>query len=390
MLLRLLPARRHAVVHGWPADEGNAVEVLRALRRRYRGRVYWLLDDADVRVPDLAAPELDDRSRVVRLRKSTPRGVLLALTAETTFFTHGLYTAVRPPSDRLVVNLWHGDGPKSASDTRLVCSTVAVAGTRLWGAQRAGRFGLPEHAVAVVGNPRTDQLRAGLPAGARARLGLREQGPLVVWVPTYREARGPGSRGWRDGEHLSDSHGVAALVGEMARTARALGVELVVKPHPLDADSFGPLGLPVLRGPDLTAAGVSLYQLLGACDALISDVSSIWTDFLALDRPVAFYLPDLDDLQRRRGLNVDDLEALLPGPRIATAEDAARFLQGVVARSPDLRPSRHPAHARIGPVAEPGATDRLLDWLDAFQRRRGRPALFFPPDAGRLDRSQPS
>jgi hypothetical protein len=32
-------------VHGWPDDEGNAVEVLRALRRRYGGKVYWLLAD---------------------------------------------------------------------------------------------------------------------------------------------------------------------------------------------------------------------------------------------------------------------------------------------------------------------------------------------------------
>jgi CDP-glycerol glycerophosphotransferase len=44
-LLRLVPARPHAVVHGWPDDEGNAVEVLRALRRRYGGKVYWLLAD---------------------------------------------------------------------------------------------------------------------------------------------------------------------------------------------------------------------------------------------------------------------------------------------------------------------------------------------------------
>jgi hypothetical protein len=33
------------VVHGWPDDEGNAAEVLRALRRRYGGKVYWLLAD---------------------------------------------------------------------------------------------------------------------------------------------------------------------------------------------------------------------------------------------------------------------------------------------------------------------------------------------------------
>ena len=150
--MRALPARRHVAVHVWPDSEGNSLEVLRALCRRYPGEVVWLLNDEQYQPPAHVAADL---SRVRRMRKDSHAAWRAAVTAEAIFFTHGLYTAVPPPEDRLVVNLWHGDGPKSVRNTQLIRSTVAVAGTRLWGAARSERFDLPTDAVAIVGNPRS-------------------------------------------------------------------------------------------------------------------------------------------------------------------------------------------------------------------------------------------
>ncbi|MDP9434975.1 MAG: CDP-glycerol glycerophosphotransferase family protein [Actinomycetota bacterium] len=375
LLLRLVPARRHAVVHGWPDGEANAVEVVRALRRRYPGPVHWLLDDPAYAGPAFARDELADAGRVLRVRKASLRALLLSLSAEVTLFTHGLFTAVTPPSNRLVVNLWHGDGPKATSNPDLVRSTVVVAQTRLWGDYKARLFGLCPDALAVVGNPRTDQFAEPLPAEVLSRLGLVEGRRRVLWLPTYREGRGPRERSMRDAEQLTASAEVRGLMDALAASAERLGLDLVVKPHPLDVDHYGGLAVRVLRNADLDAAGASLYQLLGACDALISDVSSAWVDYLVLDRPVGFYVPDLAEMQRRRGFNVDDFGALAPGPRLESADDARTFLERVAAGTAP-RPSEHPGYDRIGPVRALGATDRLLDWLDAFQARRGRRRLF--------------
>lgn len=376
LLLRLLPPGRHAVVYGLPDDEGNAVEAVRALRRRYRGRVYWLLADIRYPGPAFAAVELADRRRITRVRKDSVRAALLALTAETTFFSHGLFTDVDPPRNRLVVNLWHGDGLKFPAGTHLIRSSVVVAGTRLWAQQRPGRFGLPASAVAVVGNPRVDQFRVRPPDDVLARLGLEAGARTVLWLPTYRAASGGHGRLWREADDLSSNTDVAVITRSLAAACAARSLQLVVKPHPLDTDSFAGLGIPVLRHTALREAGVTLYQLLGAVDAVISDVSSVWVDYLALDRPIAFYVPDLEDLHRGGKLNVDDPVALLPGPRIVTSADAVRFIEGVADDPDALRPSRHPAAGRIGVVAEPGVADRLLDWLNAFQRDRDRPELF--------------
>lgn len=379
-LLRHLPVRRHAVVYGWPDDEGNAVETVRALARRYRGTVYWLVTDLTYGGPFYATHELADTRRVVPVPKSSLRAHALALTAETTFYTHGLFNAVSPPENRLVVNLWHGDGPKLAKDTHLFRSTVVVAGTELWGSQRTARFGLPRESVAVVGNPRVDQLTAAPRSDVLTRLGLDPGLRTVLWLPTFRSGATADGRTWHDTETLAGRPGVTELVDALRRAADEHAVQLLVKPHPLDADTFTDLDVVVLPHERLRRAGVPFYSLLGAADAIISDISSVWVDFLALDRPVGFYIPDLEALQAGRGLNVEDLASLLPGPRIHDARDAARFVADVATRPDDLRPSRHPGFARIGVVPGPGAADRLLDWLDAFQQARGRDRLFTPAD----------
>ncbi len=379
VFLRILPPRRFAVVHGWPDNEGNAVEMVRALLRRYTGRqVVWLLDDAAYAGPAYAREELADR-RVVRVRKGSLHALWLGLRAETTFFTHGLFTAVAPPDNRLVINLWHGDGPKATRDTRLVRSTVVVSGTRLWGAYKGRIFGLPPTSVAVVGNPRIDQFAEPIAPATLTKLGLRSDRHRVLWLPTYRQAKGPRSRAWADGTGLTDRDDVRSLATDMHGVAEGLSIELLIKPHPLDVDSYDDLGLQVVRGQQLDDEGVALYQLMGTCDALISDVSSAWVDYLSLDRPIAFYVPDLAQLKEQRGLNVDDLEGLLPGPLITSPGDARTFLEKVAAHDPEARPSAYRGLERIGAQTGAGAADRLLTWLADYQSLRGRPMLFVPP-----------
>ena len=339
-------------MHGWPDSEGNALLVLRALEQRYRGRVVWLLNDLDYAPPRHLAADL---AGIRRLRKDSVRGWLTAISAEATFFTHGIYTAVAPPGNRLVVNLWHGDGPKLGRDVHQIESTVAVSGTQLWGRRRAERFGLPPDSVAIVGNPRIDDLVETIDDATLDELGIDGSRPLVLWLPTYRAASGPRRQTWTDADRLSDGNHLAELVAACAHARDDLGIDVVLKPHPLDSDTYVGLGFPMVTNADLDRLGIDVYQLLGMSTAIISDISSVWTDYLALDRPIGFYAPDLEALQAGRGFNVEDLESLLPGLRVTGPESLRTFFEGVgrgdasppAQRVPRLRPDR-PEPARWG------------------------------------------
>jgi CDP-glycerol glycerophosphotransferase len=59
--------------------------------------------------------------------------------------------------------------------------------------------------------------------------------------------------------------------------------------------------------------------ILGLSSALITDYSSIFFDFLATDRPIIFYTPDVDEYSESRGTYFSP--ATLPGPVCSTLEE---------------------------------------------------------------------
>ncbi len=379
-----LPARGHAVVAGHPDDEGNSVEVVRELARRVP--VYWLVGDEPADLTWLIA-DADGADRVRCLRRTSWQAYWAYLTARHVFFTHGLYGSVRPPAHKTFVNLWHGDGPKLWKGFARAQSTYVVSGTRLWGSQRAGNFKVPQDRVLVTGNPRIDQFACPADDAALRALQLDPARALVLWMPTYRSTHYRGVRlgtvrNWSDADELSVSTPVRALLEQVAADARSSGVTLAVKPHHLDADRFADTGIQVLTSAALRAARVSLYQLLARVDGLLTDYSSVWTDYLALDRPIGFYCPDLDQYVANRGLNVDDYPALLPGPMLETRADFSAFFHHCCAEPQSARMQRARSVAAIGAERRLGATQRLLDAVGV-----PAPAEPSPAPAARLTRA---
>jgi CDP-glycerol glycerophosphotransferase len=372
-LVHVLPARNHTVVAGWPDEEGNSVEVLRALPSHTDGPVYWLVDSE----PDELIWLLDGvegKERVRLLRKRSLAGLLAYATAQTIFFTHGLYGCPRPPKRKTFVNLWHGDGPKRTDtqhESPRIPSSYVVAGTALWGQYKADFFGVPRTRLLVTGNPRIDQLARPLTDEQVDALGIPAEMPLVLWLPTYRSAHGPAGQRWEDSSFRSASSDLRGQWCPALAEVNRLGLTVVVKPHPLDCDSFAETGLRVVSNKDLTQVHGSLYQLLARASGLITDYSSAWTDFLVLDRPMCFYCPDLEEYATTRGLNVPDLLTLLPGPLLERPDQLAPFLRRCLEEPESSAGLRRESVLRVGAETRLGATARLLALVLPTSRNPG-------------------
>ena len=368
---RLTPARPHVVVSGFPDTEGNAVEVVRRLLKTSDVRVGWLtggLDDTQA-ARALGGPAPAGRLRV--LRKRSARGFASYLTARTTFFTHGLYLSPEPTRRKPVVNLWHGDGPKAGlRDPHNLPprASVIVSGARVFGERKADFLGVAPDGLLVTGNPRWDQLARPATDDELRAVGIDPELPFVLYMPTFRTSVAVGARGsWSD-TNGADGGTAAYTSGDMVaglvRGAASAGAQVVVKPHPLDAERYDVAGAVVVTNPQLDAAELLLYRLLGRAAALVTDYSSVWTDFLVLDRPIGFALNDLEDYSGGRGLNVDNLDDLLPGPQLLTPEQCAAFVPDAVKDVPALAELRARAVQRVGLAPTGGsATDRLLEEL---------------------------
>lgn len=381
-LLRVFPAQNIVVVHGTPYFEGNAVEIVNALSRRYLGSVVWLHDGT----PSINLSQLPRNVSLVP--KNSWRGLWAYIRSEVVFFTHGLYGDVRPPRSRTFVNLWHGDGVKvkptsEAASRSLFPATWVSGGTELLTRRKAADFKLGPESVVVCGNPRVEQFGDPVPPELLSHLGLDAGQRYVVWLPTFRTSLNNSSGGYESEEIVRDAIGVAV------QTLRESGIRVLVKPHRQDREDRSAAGVTVISDDLLSAWATPLYALLGGSAGLITDFSSVWTDYLTLDRPIAFVIPDADKYVARRGLYPADLLEWIPGHRIENQEDAAAFALEVSGRTTTSRARRSDAAVRLGLASAVDVSDRLLEFLSdehAFKRGtlspRSQRDPYFPSVAG--------
>ena len=362
--VRLLPKFKHVVVYGYPQREGNAVETIRALGCRYKGTVYWL--DG----PESLELLFSETAQLRSIKRLSLHGIWRYTTAEAVFFTHGLYGNPVPSLRQPIVNLWHGDGikgfPEAPSSRRSIApATYVVGGTKLLTKQKTIDFKMNEDAVIVTGNPRIDQFRSRPSGAVLHSLGVDAAKPYVVWMPTFRKARSVGaSPGWTDSTNIGSELG--DQIRQISTIFTGMGIQLVVKPHPLDVESHNIPGCIALRDDQISDAGTTLYQLLGASAGLISDYSSVWTDYLVLNKPIAFLIPDKDDYRRGRGVFPADVVDWLPGIEITDAESAVSFGEEVVVGRGSKEHLRTYAVDRLGVVFPESAANDLLDALESL------------------------
>lgn len=314
VLSGFVPRRPGEVVIGANGDRftDNARYLFLALADDDRFRCTWITGSATVR----------DRVRGLGLRAelrwSIP-GVIAAVRAD--WFVYGAY-----PSDvnfwlsrgARLLNLWHGvplkaiefdidSGPlgrlyrsrpwsplRLAFLDRFVRPDVVVSPSRFL-TERCFKsaFRVDADRCLEVGYPRTDQLFAPADRPAIAeRLDLSAEidaaTEVVGYFPTWRD----------DGRDFLGDAGFSFsdLNEHLARSGRFL----LFKAHP----NFGDL---VPRGRNWSNVAVldpsvDVNEILPLCDILVTDYSSVAFDFLLLDRPIIYFLPDHDRYVDRRNL----------------------------------------------------------------------------------------
>ena len=106
---------------------------------------------------------------------------------------------------------------------------------------------------------------------------------------------------------------------------------LIIKQHPFEKYDLRVANLysniVVLNNDMLSNRNININQLLGYADALISDYSSAAIDYMLLDRPIAFAIPDLDVYKSSRKLHFDNLDEWLPGIQITTESQFCDFIK---------------------------------------------------------------
>lgn len=375
LLLALAPRGQHVVISGFPDAEGNAIEMLRATAQRYSGTIYLLVVDPAAAKDVLRTAGMNQLDNLRLLPRRSLAALLRFSTAEVVMFTHGLFGNPRRVPRKTLVNLWHGGGIKGGlmADERgrpTIHSDYLVAATRQQGEILAAQCRLPAGGLLLTGNPRIDVFKDV----ERSRLidvGIDPDRPYALWMPTFRKNVGHGlTAGWA--EAPGDTTRVDLRASEVVAGLHREGIQLVVKPHPSDAERHSVEGAITVTNEMLIRNGLLPYELIGASAGLITDYSSVWIDYLTLDRPIAFLVPDVESYSGYRGFNPPDALDWLPGPRVDGSADIARFARDIKAGGALTAARRAEVADRMGLVAQRPVAHAVLDELAARGVFRGR------------------
>lgn len=157
---------------------------------------------------------------------------------------------------------------------------------------------------------------------------------LIVWLPTFRL----NTDNRRIDSKFDFPLGIPVLytleqMENLNEVLRSHRVYLAMKPHPaqdisvIKAQNFS--NISVFYDDDLRKANVHLYQLLASSDAMITDYSGVYYDYLLTGNSIGVTIDDYDEYKNTTGFAIPDYFELVKGDYIRDTEDLKRYVISV-------------------------------------------------------------
>ena len=260
---------------------------------------------------------------------------------------------------RLIINLWHGVplkkiallDPNLNSGARLYFHkifsenyTCVLTTSRKLVPLMAESFAIPEKRIKVWGQPRNDGMfapkdRNAVLAGIYGELPSYRK--AVLYAPTFRDG---GSVRLFPFEDFDRERLDAFLEREQ--------MLLFIRTHVMEQASAAPyLGGRIRFLGNEEAEDVT--GILDIFDALVTDYSSIYIDYLLTDHPIIFLPYDKEEYLKDRGMNFD-YDEVTPGPKPETME---AFLSALKEDGASWKAERDRVNALFNEIQKPCAGD---------------------------------
>lgn len=229
-------------------------------------------------------------------------------------------------------------------------------------------FRVPPSRMIITGYPRNDRLfkygwaclpgDSGFIEGLRARIKFKK---VFLYLPTHR---GEGKKSL----DLFEKHGFDAA--RMEKTLEALDAILICKTHFYnrpERDFTVTARILFPSDDDLP----DIYPLLGEADVLLTDYSSIYFDFLLLDRPMVFTPFDLSEYLREDRELYYDYDSVTPGPKARNWNEVEAWLKEVSSKD-EYRNARSLINSRFNMSAERPFAERVFEAIASLAAQCNR------------------
>lgn len=264
-------------------------------------------------------------------------GILKYLTSKYVFYSFG-GMRIKPAENQVVVNLWHGTplkkiGKLNERDKRLQNEenndfTYILVSAEYFKEIYKTAFGCIGKQILITGNPRNDFLLKEGSVIERLDIIKEKYEKTILWMPTFRV-----SKDGRFKDSIINEKNALPLLNTEERLLKfekfleKNNLLIVLKVHNYSVvPQINCKNILIITNDMLNKQKIFLYEFIKDFDALLTDYSSVFFDYLLLDRPIGFIIDDFDEYNAMRGFTVKNPLDLMPGEHIKTIDDLEKFL----------------------------------------------------------------
>jgi len=262
--------------------------------------------------------------------------------------THNQYGGFKT-DNQFLINLWHGmplkamgfvdnlEDKKNLLDLKRGTKVIdiLIATSTITKSALIACFLIDPKKVYITGQPRNDKLfssKSKLNLMKLLQIDISKYNNVILFAPTFRKWGDRTEGMLRDKNIFNFPDYDNDELCNFLKINKAL---LLVKLHPIEESLYlskfkeqfkQEYNVIFISTRMLQENLVDLYDILGAIDILITDYSSIYFDFLLLNRPIIFISTDLEEYSMSRGLILEPYDFWTPGPKTTTFQDFIREL----------------------------------------------------------------
>lgn len=250
------------------------------------------------------------------------------------FYTHGLFEKIPSLPWQKKINLWHGMPLKKIghfTDSNVNFNfDFTIGNSGIFIEPLATAFGISKEKVLKIGSPRNDLLFQKSTFSFNDLFFNDYQ--TVIWMPTFRKNIYSGKN--IDGSP-SDFLSIVNIddISNLDNFLSEIKLNLLIKLHPMDALNQDE----VVESVNITCKNIKIagfnnqlfpenfYPVLSETCALITDYSSIYFDYLLLEKPIGLVLADEAIYGETRGF-IKEVEDKIDGYEIKDMFQLMHFL----------------------------------------------------------------
>jgi CDP-glycerol glycerophosphotransferase (TagB/SpsB family) len=267
-------------------------------------------------------------------------------------------------------DLWHGIplknilcmGEKDTKPKRYTGNiTKRFATSQLTKALLSASFDFNALKIEVTGQPPTDVFFEEIEKclSKVVNKNITDYNKVVIYMPTYRH-------GYKIEEGIQfNTNNIFRMQGyehkkflEFLKNEKIL---LLLKLHQYEEKLYKNIDLGSnivwIDSKQMMKNDINIYDILKETDMLITDYSSVFFDYLLLDKPIIFVPLDLDTYKQNRGFELEPYEFWTPGDKVFNQTD----LQNSIINNTDYRQKREDIKKIMFTHTNNFASERILN-----------------------------